>query len=330
MTGVYGQKSQNEGRRSLIWFIGFLAMMTLTGCAELRTEPVVSVPAKETSTSTTITSVGQRTSPSITIDADVFADPVMVQKQMALSQTSRPKTICPQYVGGVVNHHTLAPDILASFFTELARCRSNVRTIIMISPDHYQAGQAPFVTHMTPYRAGDEEIFIAASSVDRLRKMAPFGRMDHRPFLREHGIGALVPFLHQVFPQAMVVPVVVDGRITYDQGIRIRDWLKRELQDLDTLVVVSSDMSHYLTEEEAQRNDKRTMEAFAKHDAGFFFRVSDDYTDNGKGIWMVLEALPSTSWHVQSHKSSSQYGGSVLDTTTYINGFWSKTSGNQN
>ncbi len=263
----------------------------------------------------------QATSP---IETKDFIDSLLVdratKRAQAESLSGRP---CSYYVGGVVNHHVLASDILAQFFVELGRCRPDLKTVIFLSPDHYQAGQAPFVTHMNPYLVGLDEVTAASSSITRLMAAAPFGRLDPRPFVREHGIGALVPFLHRVLPEVTVGAVAIDGRITEEKVRYLVDWLRAEIRDPHTVVIVSSDMSHYLPKEQASTHDRQTLEAFDQQDANFFFRVSDDYTDNGKGIWAAVQALHPDRWSLQSHKASWDYGGSTLNTTTYITGFWS-------
>lgn len=317
--------NSSGGYASLAWCLCCFFLLVASGCSSPNTlgratSSARVVPTQEMTTSITHEQPSSTTS---VIDADGFVDTKIITDALLRSRAQSSVLPCSYDRAGVVNHHTLASDLLADFFVKLARCRPDLQTVIILSPDHFQAGQAPFVTHLTSYRTSGEDVLVQSSSVQRLLKIAPFGRVDVHPFLREHGVGALVPFLHQVLPHASVVPVDIEGRITAEDSRAIERWLQEELKDPHTFVLVSSDMSHYLSEVRAQRNDQETMRAFQQQDSHFFFRVSDGYTDNGKSIAIVLNALHPKKWELQSHKSSSEYGGSVLNTTTYINGFWS-------
>ena len=71
----------------------------------------------------------------------------------------------------------------------------------------------------------------------------------------EHSLEVQLPFLTTVLPGVPVVPLAV-GWVSPDQAARaVRPFLGRS----DTLVVVSSDLSHYLPEDVAHRVDAATL-----------------------------------------------------------------------
>ncbi len=80
---------------------------------------------------------------------------------------------------------------------------------------------------------------------------APASAEAHR---REHSLEVELPFLQRVAPRASVVPLVV-GRASADEVARALDavWGGRE-----TVVVVSSDLSHYLPYDVGRATDGRT------------------------------------------------------------------------
>lgn len=315
------------GGVSLAWFVVAMGLLVFaSGCTspdeKMTRQAPPSPRAEAVTTETTSTTYTPSAVPS-TINADSFVDPThFLEQVMRADARDRMLTNCSTVRAGVVNHHILAADILADFFSDLGRCRPDLNTVIILSPDHYHAGHAPLMTHAETYRTQGSDVLVATSSEARLLAMVPVTHEDPIPFEREHGVGALVPFLHHELPDARIVPIAIEGKIDQPVATAVATWLKTELRDPHTFVIVSSDMSHYLHQDQADQNDQATLNAFADLDATFFFRHADDFTDNGKSIWITLQALQPSSWHVLLHKSSTDYGGSPLNTTTYITGFW--------
>ena len=93
-----------------------------------------------------------------------------------------------------------------------------------------------------------------------------------------------------------------------------------------TFVLISSDMSHYLYEEDAFAHDRDTLSWLKTLDANNFRKATDDNTDSGPSF-VALSALfdeigLKQNFHELDHSISSRYGGSRENTTTYITGFW--------
>lgn len=81
----------------------------------------------------------------------------------------------------------------------------------------------------------------------------------------EHSLEVHLPFLAEVLPDVPVVPLLVGGRCPP----RVAAEAIGQAWERDgTVVVVSSDLSHYLTEAEARRRDDRTLAAIVEGRAG--------------------------------------------------------------
>jgi AmmeMemoRadiSam system protein B/AmmeMemoRadiSam system protein A len=79
---------------------------------------------------------------------------------------------------------------------------------------------------------------------------------------KEHSIEVQIPFLQKVLPQARIVPVVM-GYPTRKVIERLAEGLARVLASRKALVVISTDMSHYLSQDEARKKDKETIDLIA-------------------------------------------------------------------
>mgnify|MGYP001591093745 CR=1 FL=1 len=258
---------------------------------------------------------------SSSIPTTLFVSTNIARQVMSESSSRKTKTIAQPCRAAVVNHHVLAADVIARLVQTIRNCHDLKRAIIL-SPDHYQASIAPIVTHRHAYRVDDISMPVDEEGIDRLLKTVGVAREDDRSYWQaEHGVGAIVPFLAQVSTSTKILPVVVRATITLEQSKQLSRWLANEMKR-GAFVLVSSDMSHYLPERQALANDRKTMAAFARRDAGFFAKSNDDYTDNGKSIAAMMSALGRTSWQIVGHSISTKYDGAPGYTTSYVTGVW--------
>ncbi|RMG99263.1 MAG: AmmeMemoRadiSam system protein B [Deltaproteobacteria bacterium] len=134
--------------------------------------------------------------------------------------------------------------------------RVNVpRTCLLLGPNHTGMGAPVSLWSGGPWRIPGAEIPVDADLARRLVATGGFApdRAAHR---YEHCLEVIVPMLWARNPEVHIVPVVLGGLALADcleLGSRIAGVLSR--RDDPVLVVVSSDMSHYVPAEIARRKD---------------------------------------------------------------------------
>ena len=74
----------------------------------------------------------------------------------------------------------------------------------------------------------------------------------------EHAVEIQVPFLQRVLPQAKIVPIVI-GYTRKNIIKRLAAGLKKALSGRKVLLIASTDLSHFLPKEEANKKDKETI-----------------------------------------------------------------------
>ena len=87
--------------------------------------------------------------------------------------------------------------------------------------------------------------------------------LSDAPHAREHSLEVQLPFIQRVFPNARVVPIAA-GHATAREVASVLEklWGGRE-----TLIVVSSDLSHYLPYDVGRQADTRTAEKIVALDS---------------------------------------------------------------
>lgn len=207
----------------------------------------------------------------------------------------------------IVPHHLVASEAIARGIGVLART-SDVERVVLISPDHY--GKCPTVA-CTTY--GSFETFfgtvdIDSHSVQMLGRQKLFERSSL--FANEHGIYSIVPFIKHYLPNAKVIPIVVSVKGTESADVRIElaRVLAEFLDDPRTVLVTSTDFSHYLPFEESELMDIDTQSALCAGRLEYIRHLKNsEQSDCPLCLWLTttLSAsigtqYPTIFWHSNS------------------------------
>jgi AmmeMemoRadiSam system protein B len=146
--------------------------------------------------------------------------------------------------------------VAASAYATLRDLRSTIDRVVLLGPSHRFA--------LTGLAATEADAFLTplgAVSVDQeaLQRVAhlPQVRVVESAHTTEHSLEVQLPFLQRVLGRFSVVPLAA-GNATSEEVAEVLDalWGGRE-----TLIVVSSDLSHYYDYDTAQRLDAETTRA---------------------------------------------------------------------
>jgi len=182
----------------------------------------------------------------------------------------------------IVNHHLFAPDLIACGIRTAQKQRPSV--ILLVSPNHFQAGRAPFLTTAADWQTAFG-IVKSDSEIVRFMDALPNTAIQDWPFSQEHGIANIIPFLRSAFPNVPIVPLMVKDRVSLDEAVAYADKLFRLLPD-DALVVGSFDFVHNKPEGETARLDAQSLSILEQVDP---ISVSGVEVDSKPGLAVVVQ-----------------------------------------
>lgn len=127
--------------------------------------------------------------------------------------------------------------------------------VVLLGPNHRVALQGMALPDSADWQAPGGTTELDQSMMMRLEERFKLPRRPdvHRP---EHSLEVQLPFLQQVAPGLKLVPVLVGPTSTE----AVAELIGYCWQDPQTLVMISSDLSHYHPWQEAQRLDAVTSE----------------------------------------------------------------------
>jgi AmmeMemoRadiSam system protein B len=220
--------------------------------------------------------------------------------------------------GIAVPHHLLSADLIARGFW--AASANTYDRIILLSPDHFNRSRRALATTRqdieTPFGTirNDE-----AATGALLSNSALFD--DSELFNQEHGVATLLPFAKHFFPDARIVPVAVSygsTRSDWDAAVAMLE----KLVEPGTLIVQSTDYSHYLTQQTAVRRDQETLNVIAANDIDLVPRLLQPDHMDSKGSQYIQMRLQSGVMRahgiVITNRNSAEYSAFGTRTTSYI------------
>jgi len=190
--------------------------------------------------------------------------------------------------------------MLARFYDNLP---GDVKRVILIGPDHFNAGRRNITLSPFPWRTGGVILETDAGAVDALSQNGAVG-VESLPFRLEHSIGLHIVFIGRYFPNAKVAALMVNNAATPRELSRLVPVLSELLADEDekTLLILSMDFSHDKMPEEARREDDKSIERILNFD-----------TENLRGL--DIDAPAATRLFLEVLKNSGIKEGFVLERT---------------
>jgi AmmeMemoRadiSam system protein B len=215
--------------------------------------------------------------------AAMFRDVITFEDALAKESFTAPPG---HHVTGItVPHHLLAADLIARGF----RCAAggNYERIILLSPDHFRRSRQPFATTSGTFETVFGEVRCDEAAVNSL--LARCSKIAASSlFEKEHGIHAVLPFIAKFFPQAKLLPVVLRVDSQRDDWLALSEALA-PLVDAKTLIVQSTDFSHYLRASEARRRDQQTLNVLALADPEMVMTLRQPgYLDSKAGQFVQM------------------------------------------
>src|SRR5680860_192143 len=156
--------------------------------------------------------------------------------------------------GLIVPHHLLAKDMIASAFAYVSA--GKYQNIVLLSPDHFQAGHSNISVTERNFATVFGELETDKEIARRLKEL-PFVS-EGNFFYREHGLEAELPFIKYYFPQAKVVAITFKPEVSQTELDQVIKILEENLPP-ESLVVQSTDFSHYLSPAAAEIKDNETI-----------------------------------------------------------------------
>lgn len=168
-----------------------------------------------------------------------------------------PKAIIAPHAG-----YVYSGPIAASAFQAIASAAKSIERVVLLGPAHFVPIRGLALPDENSFETPLGEVGLYPEGARESLRL-PQVRVQPAAHAREHSLEVELPFLQVVLGDGFeIVPLVV-GDAT---GEEVAEVLERLWGGPETLIVISSDLSHYLSYEEARKADRATAEQIAALD----------------------------------------------------------------
>lgn len=187
------------------------------------------------------------------------ADELRTQIDALLRQASAPATPTPKAV--IVPHagYVYSGAVAASAYAALRSLHDQVTRVVLLGPAHRVAFRGLAASTADAFHTPLGDVPVDHATLARLREL-PQVRMIDQAHALEHSLEVQLPFLQMTLKSFTLMPLVV-GDATYAETAEV---LERLWGGPETLIVVSSDLSHYHDYTTARRMDEATSRAITE------------------------------------------------------------------
>ena len=144
--------------------------------------------------------------------------------------------------------------VAAVAYARLRACAAQLRRVVLLGPAHRVAVRGLALPEAVAF---DTPLGRVALDIDGLQALAdlPQVTVNAAAHAGEHSLEVQLPFLQVLLPQFVLLPLVVGAA----SPEAVAEVLERVWGGPETLVVISSDLSHYLPYAEARSVDQATV-----------------------------------------------------------------------
>ena len=194
-------------------------------------------------------------------------------------------------VCGTVSHHLLVSPVINAWFRELKSRRTDIRTFIIISPNHDRSGSSNISFSSRDWNT--------AGSITRVSETVVRALQD--------GL-QLKDDINHYYPGAEIDPILVDEkRKAGALNAKLADGIFTIMNSRDDVfLIISADFSHRFGRTETDRNDvksRRSLLSLTIHPA----RPCTDNTTGMMILYSACKALGTMNTHIFCHTDAEKY-----------------------
>ena len=190
------------------------------------------------------------------VDAAELKQMVREFLDQASSSGAAPKAIIAPHAGYIYS----GPVAASAYHLLESRC-DQIKRVVLLGPSHRVPLLGLAASSADSFSTPLGPVSLDREMIDHLCQLPQVKLMDEAHMM-EHSLEVHLPFLQTIFNEFTLVPLVV-GEASAKEVCEV---LEDAWHDEDTLVVISSDLSHYHSYDAAQQMDSQTSKAIEQLD----------------------------------------------------------------
>ena len=197
-------------------------------------------------------------------------------------------------------------------------------SVILIGPNHTGLGERFSVMNEGTWRTPLGDIAIDTRLAEAVVEGSELFRADAAAHTQEHSLEVQLPFIQRLNSRAKIVPITVMGADFEDcdeMATAIAAAIKNYNEEV--LIVASSDMNHFESEETTQRKDRLAIKELLELNAKGLLKITDKESISMCGAVpaaitiLASKKLGARTAKLTSHQTSAETSGDYSNVVGY-------------
>jgi len=203
-------------------------------------------------------------------------------------------------------------------------------TVIILGPNHYGIGTGLSTMSEGSWTTPLGDVEIDSDLARQICKNSGMIDVDPSAHVNEHSVEVQLPFLQYVYGDRFKFVPISMMMQDIESSRNVGESIARGGEDRNILVIASSDMSHYVTQALAQKNDGLIASAISKLNEEELQRAVESQNISMCGYGPVSSAivaaklLKANSARVMSYQTSGDMTGDYSQVVGYLSASMSK------
>ncbi|MBS7623118.1 AmmeMemoRadiSam system protein B [Candidatus Bathyarchaeota archaeon] len=212
--------------------------------------------------------------------------------------------------------------VAATAYSELAR-NGRPRSIVIVGPNHTGMGSGVSLMNEGSWSTPLGEVKIDSSLANMILECAPIVDVDEKAHLYEHSIEVQLPFLQYLYGDAFTFVPICMMIQDLQTGREVGEAIAQVASEPGSLVVASSDMTHYEPHELASRKDMKAIRAIERMDDSMLDEVVASNSISICGVGPIVSAIAyskrrgAKSARLLSYRTSGEISGDYTSVVGY-------------
>jgi AmmeMemoRadiSam system protein B len=196
-------------------------------------------------------------------------------------------------------------------------------TVVILGPNHTGYGSGLAIQNEGAWRTPLGDIEVDTETANRIVAETDILDIDDSAHRNEHSIEVQLPFLQYLYGLSFKIVPICFLMQDLSSAREVGEGLAKALRAKNAVVIASSDMTHYESQESAERKDKKAIEAIEAMNEARLLSVieSNNITACGPGPIISLitaaRAMGGTEARLLCYKTSGDVTGDASSVVGY-------------
>jgi AmmeMemoRadiSam system protein B len=199
----------------------------------------------------------------------------------------------PRRIVGLICPHAgymYSGPVAASAFYELA-IDGKPDTVVLLGPNHTGYGSALSLMREGIWRTPLGDVEVDSALADAIMHETSLLDVDELAHRYEHSIEVQLPFLQFLYGNTFKIVPICYRLQDYDSAMEVGMALTEALDATNTVVIASSDMTHYEPAKAAAAKDQAALKAVTDMDAKRFYDIVDTQNITACGFMPITSLI---------------------------------------